>query len=264
MLDRERYGPWAVIAGGSEGIGACIAAELARAGINLVLIARKSEPLEALAAELGSQSDVEIRTLALDLTDAAMLGKVRAVTDDIDVGLLVYNAGAAHRTGPYLDWPLEDVIKVIRLNVDGQAVFAHHFGGRLARRGHGGLVLIGSMAGNAGSPSVVAYAGAKAFSQIFAEGLWWELKQHGVDVLQVVVGPTATPAMARMGITYHEGEAVRSEDVARHTLENIANGPVFVMPELRAGFEQLMTADRRAAALMNAAYVMGNTQGAGT
>jgi short-subunit dehydrogenase len=262
MLDPQRYGPWAVIAGGSEGIGVCIAAELAKAGINLVLVARKPEPLEALAAELRAGNGVEVRTLALDLTDAEMLAKVRAATDDIDVGLLVYNAGASHRTGPYLDWPLEDVIKVIRLNVDGQALFAHHFGNRMAARGRGGIVLIGSMAGNAGSPSVVAYAGAKAFSQIFAEGLWWELGQKGVEVLQVVVGPTATPAMARMGITYHEGEAVRSEDVARHTLENIANGPVFVMPELRAGFEQLTITDRRAAALMNAAYVMGNTEDA--
>jgi short-subunit dehydrogenase len=262
MLDPQRYGPWAIIAGGSEGIGACIAAELAQAGIHLVLVARKPEPLEALAAELRAGSGVEVRTLGLDLTEAAMLGKVRAVTDDIDIGLLVYNAGASHRTGAYIDWPLEDVIKVIRLNVDGQAVFAHHFGNRMAERGRGGIVLIGSMAGNAGSPSVVAYAGAKAFSQIFAEGLWWELGQRGVDVLHVVVGPTATPAMERMGITYHEGEAVRSEDVARHTLENIANGPVFVMPELRAGFAQLTTIDRRGAALMNAAYVMGNTEGA--
>ena len=262
MLDSARYGPWAVIAGGSEGIGACIAAELAAAGINLVLLARKPGPLEAVADRLRATSGVEVRTLGLDLTDSAILDKLRAVTDDLDVGLVVYNAGAAHRTGPYLDWSLEDVIKVIRLNVDGQAIFAHHFGARMAARGRGGIVLIGSMAGNAGSPSVVPYAGAKAFSQIFAEGLWWELAQQGVDVLQVVVGPTATPAMERMGITYHEDEAVRSEDVARLTLENIGNGPVFVMPELRAGFAQLTTTDRRAAALMNAAYVTGNTEGA--
>ena len=250
-----------MIAGGSEGIGACIAADLAQAGINLVLIARKPAPLETLAAQLRAGSKVEVRTLSLDLTDAAMLAKVRAATDDVDVGLLVYNAGASHRTGPFVDWPLEDVIKVIRLNVDGQAVFAHHFGGRMAARGKGGVILIGSMAGNAGSPSVVAYAGAKAFSQIFAEGLWWELGQRGVEVLQMVVGPTDTPAMERLGITYHEGEAVRSEVVARHALANIANGPVFVMPELRESFGQLTTTDRRGAALMNAAYVMGNTEG---
>jgi short-subunit dehydrogenase len=262
MIDAGRYGPWAVIAGGSEGIGACIAAELAEAGLNLVLIARKAGPLDEVAAELKARTGVQVRTLGLDLTDPAMLARIREVSDDVDVGLLVYNAGASHRTGPFLDWPLEDVLKVIRLNVDGQAVLSHHFGRRLAARGKGGIILVGSMAGNAGSPSVIAYAGAKAFSQIFGEGLWWELKQHGVDVLQVVVGATHTPAMARLGITYPEGEAVQSEEVARHTLANIANGPVFVMPELREGFSQLTTTDRRGATLMNAAYVMGNTDGA--
>lgn len=260
MIDAERYGPWAVVAGGSEGIGACIAAELAQAGLNLVLVARKAGPLNALAAELKARSGVEVRTLGLDLTDPAMLDQIREVTDDLDVGLVVYNAGASHRVGPFLDWPLADVLKVLRLNVDGQAMLSHHFGRRLAARGRGGIILIGSMAGNAGSPSVVAYAGAKAFSQIFGEGLWWELKQHGVDVLQVVVGATHTPAMARLGITYPNGEAVQSEEVARHTLANIANGPVFVMPELREGFRQLTTIDRRGATLMNAAYVMGNTE----
>jgi short-subunit dehydrogenase len=262
LIDAAKYGPWAVVAGGSEGIGACIAAELAAAGINLVLIARKTGPLNDVALDLRTGTGVNIRTLVLDLTDPDMMDRVREITDDIDVGLLVYNAGASHRTGPFLAWPLEDVLKVIRLNVNGQALMAHHFGRRLAARGRGGLILVGSMAGNAGSPSVIAYAGAKAFSQIFAEGLWWELKQHGVDVLHVVVGPTATPAMARLGITYHEGEAVQSEEVARHTLDNIADGPVFVMPQLRAGFDALATVDRRGATLMNAAYVMGNTQGA--
>ena len=71
---------------------------------------------------------------------------------------------------------------------------AHHFGRKMASRGKGGIVLMGSLAGNGGSPTVVPYAGAKAFSQIFAEDLWWELKQRGVDVLHVVVGSTATPA----------------------------------------------------------------------
>jgi short-subunit dehydrogenase len=262
MIDAGKYGPWAMVAGGSEGIGACIAAELAAAGINLVLIARKAGPLNEVAADLRARTGVEVRTLGLDLTDPAMLERICEVTDDVDVGLLVYNAGASHRTGPFLDWPLEDVVKVLRLNVDGQTVMAHHFGRRLAARGRGGIVLMGSMAGNAGSPSVIAYAGAKAFSQIFGEGLWWELKQQGVDVLQVVVGATATPAMARLGITYHEGEAVDSAHVARLTLANIANGPVFVMPELQEGFAQLATTDRRGATLMNAAYVMGNTEGA--
>jgi len=260
-IDTQKYGPWAVIAGGSEGIGSCMADDLARAGINLVLIARKAEPLEEVARDLRARTGVEVRTLSLDLTDAKLLEQVRTVTDDIDVGLLVYNAGASHRTGPFLDWALDDVLKVIRLNTMGQAVLAHHFGRRMAARGKGGIVLMGSLAGNGGSPSVIAYAGAKAFSQIFSEGLWWEMKAHGVDVLHVVVGSTITPAMARLGIVYRKNDAVGPEIVARYALQNIANGPVVVMPEMQERFRQLATPDRRKATEMNAALVMGNTEG---
>jgi short-subunit dehydrogenase len=259
-LPAEKYGPWAVIAGGSEGIGARIAHHLAESGINLVLIARKCEPLEAVAA--GLRAHVKVRLLALDLTDAAMLDRVREATDDLEVGLLVYNAGASHRTGPFVEWPLQDVLKVIRLNTEGQAMLAHHFGKKMAVRGRGGIILMGSLAGNAGSPSVVPYAGAKAFSQIFAEGLWWEMKQRGVDVLHVVVGSTDTPAMKRLGIVYRKNQADDPDDVARFTLENLAKGPVAVVPSMLDRFQKLATTDRSGATEMNGALVMGNTEGA--
>jgi uncharacterized protein len=260
-MDLEKYGPWAVIPGGSEGIGARIAHRLGKAGFHLVLVARKAAPLEALASEIQTQYDVKVRTLAIDLTAADMLERIRSVTDDIDVGLLVYNAGAAHLTTPFIDSSLEDALRIIRVNVVGQTTLCYHFGKKLAARGKGGIIIIGSMAGNAGSPSVVTYGGAKAFAQIFAEGLWWELKQRKVDVLHVVVGPTITPAMERMGITYHPGEAVEADTVARLSLENLANGPVFVMPELTEGFRHFATINRRAAVEANAAYVLGNTPG---
>src|SRR4030095_16200532 len=124
-------GPWAVIAGGSEGIGSAIANHLAEAGINIVLVARKVEALQEVADAVRARG-VEVRTLSLDLTADDMLDRIRSVTDDIDVGLLVYNAGASHVTGPFLNWKLEDVVKVIRLNTLGQAVLAHHFGKTMA------------------------------------------------------------------------------------------------------------------------------------
>ena len=260
-MDAQKYGPWAVIAGGSEGIGPCLAERLAQAGINSVLIARKTGPLDETAADISARFGVEVRTLSLDLTDEAMLDRVREVTDDIEVGLLVYNAGASIKTGFLIDWQLEDVLQVIKLNVVGQTVLAHHFGKKMAKRGRGGIILMGSLAGVAGSPTVTTYSGAKAYSQIFSEGLWWELKQHGVDVLHVVVGSTDTPAMARLGIVYNDGEAVESDAVARLSLANIANGPVFVMPEMLEGFHQLTTADRRAVTEGNASFIMGNTEG---
>jgi len=259
-IDAKKYGPWTVIAGGSEGIGPCLARRLAEAGINLVLIARKPEPLEETAASLRKQHNVEVRTLGQDLTADDMLEGVRQVTDDIDVGLLIYNAGASHRVGPFIDWPLEDVLKVIRLNVVGQSILAHHFSRRMKARGSGGIVMMGSLASVAGSPSVVTYAGAKAFSQIFCEGLWWELREHGVDVLHVVVGTTRTPAMKRLGIIYPEDGSVSADEVARHTLENIGQGPVFVMPEMREGFQMFVKPERREVTEMNAGFILGHTQ----
>ncbi|MDG2004146.1 MAG: SDR family NAD(P)-dependent oxidoreductase [Novosphingobium sp.] len=259
-LDPARHGPWAVIPGGSEGIGACIARRLAKLGISSVLIARKTEPLEEIAEELRGLG-VEARTLALDLTAPDMLERVRAVTDDLEVGLLVYNAGASLRTGPFIDWDLADVEQVIRLNVVGQTTLSHHFGQQMAKRGRGGIVLMGSLAGVAGSPSVITYSGAKAYSQIFSEGLWWEMKQHDVDVLHVVVGQTDTPAMARLGITYEEGEGDDPDMVAQLALDNIAKGPVVVVPNMQEGFDQLTNPDRKGLTEQNAAFILSNTEG---
>lgn len=260
QIDVKKYGPWAVIAGGSEGMGPCMARRLAENGSNVVLIARKPEPLEATAKEL-QKFGVEVRTLAQDLTADTMLDKVRQATDDIDVGLLIYNAGSSHRTGPFLGWPLQDVLKVIHLNVVGQSILSHHFARRMAARGSGGIVLMGSLAGVAGSPSVITYAGAKAFSQIFSEGLWWEMKEQGVDVLHVVVGTTRTPAMERLGIHYPEDQSVSADYVARLTLENLGEGPVFVMPEMRDGFNMFVRPERREVVETNAGFILGNTEG---
>jgi len=259
-FDPAKYGPWAVIPGGSEGIGACIARRLAKVGINSLLIARKPEPLEEVAAELRALG-VEARTLALDLAAPDMLDRIREATDDIEVGLLVYNAGASLRTGPFIEWDLADVEQVIRLNVLGQTRLSHHFGRQMAARGHGGIILMGSLAGVAGSPSVITYSGAKAYSQIFSEGLWWELKQHGVDVLHVVVGQTNTPAMARLGIGYDEGVGDDPDMVAELALDNIADGPVVVVPKMQEGFDQLTNPNRRALTEQNAAFILSNTEG---
>jgi len=255
-----KYGPWAVIPGGSEGIGACIATRLAKAGINSVLIARKAEPLEEVAAEVRALG-AEARTLAMDLAGEDMFERIKAATDDLEVGLLVYNAGASLRTGPFIEWDLADVEQVIRLNVLGQTRLSHHFGKQMAARGHGGIILMGSLAGVAGSPSVITYSGAKAYSQIFSEGLWWELQQHGVDVLHVVVGQTNTPAMARLGIGYDEGVGDDPDMVAELALDNLADGPVVVVPKMQEGFDQLTNPDRRGLTLQNAEFILSNTEG---
>lgn len=225
-MDLAKYGPWALIIGGSEGVGADFARQLAADGFKLVLVARKPEPLEALKTELVGQGH-EVRVLSADLSKADVLDRVRSVTDDIEIGLLVYNAGANNTRGNIVDLPPEVPNSVIAINVHGHVDFSRHYGKPMCDRGHGGIILTGSTGGYLGSPTLAAYCASKAFARVFAEALWAECAPHGVDVLHLNIGFTATPAMARLGmpIEFAESPAV----VAREGLDNIANGPVWVV-----------------------------------
>jgi short-subunit dehydrogenase len=225
-MNLEKYGPWALVIGGSEGVGASFARLLAADGFKLVLMARKKQPLEELAAELCGRG-CEVRVVSADLSGPDVLSSVRAVTDDIEVGLLVYNAGANNTRGLFVELPEEVTQSVIAINVLGQANFARHYGALMVNRRRGGIILTGSMGGYLGSPTLAAYTGAKSFSRIFSEALWAECAPLGVDVLHLNIGFTATPAMARLGLPIDLAEA--PEKVAREGLENIANGPVWIV-----------------------------------
>lgn len=225
-MDLEKYGPWALVIGGSEGVGAEFARLLAADGFKLVLVARKAGPLEELKAELEGQG-AQVRILSADLSKPDALDQVRSVTDDVEVGLLVYNAGANNTRGLIVDLPEEVPDSVIAINVLGQVAFSRHYGRAMRDRGHGGIILTGSTGGYLGSPTLAAYCGAKAFSRIYTEALWGEMQPLGVDVLHLNIGFTATPAMERLGMPVEFAE--KPVVVAREGLENIANGPVWIV-----------------------------------
>lgn len=224
-LDLARYGPWALIVGGSEGVGAAFARKLAAAGFKLVLSARKPGPLDELAAELRA-GGTEVRTVSADLKASDVLDRVREVTDDVEIGLLIFNAGANDTRGNFVELPAEVTRGIIAITVTGQSEFARHYGALMCERGRGGMILCGSQSGYMGSPSLATYTAAKAFSRIFSEALWAECAPFGVDVLHLNIGFTATPAMARLGID--TAAAQSPEAVAQEGLDNIANGPVWI------------------------------------
>jgi len=188
----ESYGPWAVVAGASEGIGASFSRKLAASGMNLVLVARRAAPLEALAAELRDQHRVEVRVQPLDLASPDAVSEIDAATEGLDVGLLIYNA-AYSPIGAFIDIEVEEHLKAVEVNVHGPLRFSHYFGRRLAKRGKGGIILMSSMSGYQGTAMVANYAATKAYDTILAEGLWYELRKHGVDVLACIAGATLTP-----------------------------------------------------------------------
>jgi short-subunit dehydrogenase len=245
MTDLQRYGPWAVIAGGSEGVGADMALQLAADGFHLLLVARRAGPLEATAAAARALG-VEVRTVAVDLTDPTAVTTVVDAVADIEVGLLVHNAGANTAVQPFSVGGLDAVQPVIDLNITSMLGLTHRLVGPMKERRRGGILLVGSLAGYVGTSTESVYAAAKSFSRIFAEGLWAELRESDVDVLELVLGVTRTPAMRRAGLDFSvPGLSVADPaDVAREGLAALGDGPVHVVSGNEATVERRASSDR--------------------
>jgi len=224
---RECYGPWALVAGASTGLGEAFARKLAERDLNLLLIARRQEALDCLAGELRAKHAIEVRTLAADLGRADLAPLVQDFTAGLEVGLLVYNA-AASAIGPFLDRPVDEHLKVIDVNCRGPLLLAHLLGSAMAKRGRGGILLMTSTAGSQGGPHLASYAASKAFNLVLAEGLWDELGRRGVDVLACRAGATATPGYAASKPRPSRVPLLSPDYVAEKALAALGRGPSMV------------------------------------
>jgi short-subunit dehydrogenase len=188
---QERYGPWAMVAGASMGIGAALSHEAARRGLNVVLLARGREQLETTAGEIAERHGVEVRTLAADLASPEIGDVVAEGTSDLDVGLFAYNAAVAPNSR-FIEGDLDLHLLSVEVNCRTPVILCHHFGNRLAKRGRGGIVMISSMGGMQGALNFSTYNAGKAFEWILTESLWTELADVGVDAVNVFVGATSS------------------------------------------------------------------------
>jgi short-subunit dehydrogenase len=230
---RSRYGPWAVVAGASEGIGAAFAAALAGQGLDLVLVARRPEPLAALADRLP------VRTITVPADLAEGIGPVLAATAGLDVGLVVCNA-AYSPIGPFLDNDPADTRRALDLNCGAPLALAHAYLPAMARRGRGGFVVMSSLAGMQGSPGLAAYAATKAFGAVLAEGLWGELRHHGVDVVTAVAGAVTTPGLTATMSRPAPG-VLSADEVAQAALRALGRRPRTVPGLLMKASSAVMT-----------------------
>lgn len=211
----ERYGPWAVVTGASDGIGKAFAHELARSGLNLVLVARQRQVLEALAGDLSQAYGVACRVHAADLSQRGEAQALIDATRRLEVGLLVAAAGFG-TSGPLLDANLAVETNMLDLNCGAVLALAHHFGGSMAERGRGGVVFLSSLLAFHGTPGAAHYAATKAYVQSLAEGLRVEWSPLGVDVIAAAPGPTRSGFAARADLRMTQ--AGTPEAVARGTL----------------------------------------------
>ena len=229
----QKYGPWALVVGASDGCGALFAERLAREGVDVVLVARRQRLLDEVAAGIGEHTGARTRTLAVDLTEDDAAQRIIDVTADVDIGMLVYCAGGDPNYQPFLANPVSAADALLRRNCLVMMRLCHHFAGQMVERGRGGIVNFSSGAALAGGRNMVAYGGTKAFDMVFTEGLWAELEGTGVDVLGLVLGMTDTPALRQLefergrlaSIDEVPAGAVTAQSVIDEAFANLGKGP---------------------------------------
>ncbi|HEY2831570.1 MAG TPA: SDR family NAD(P)-dependent oxidoreductase [Sporichthyaceae bacterium] len=192
-LPAPSNGSAALVTGASSGIGEALARGLAQRGHRVVVVARRRERLEKLAAELREKSGVRADVLVCDLADAAdrdrMLRELEAL--DVDVEVLALCAGFG-MVGPYLDNDPDRILQMVRTNVESTMTLARALTPAMVARRRGAVLFVSSMAGDQPMPSFAPYAATKAAVSSLGEALHCELKPHGVTVSVLAPAAVAT------------------------------------------------------------------------
>jgi short-subunit dehydrogenase len=246
----SKYGPAALVAGAAVGLGAQYAHQLAERGLDLVLLDLDGEALGATAAAIRARTGVQTRAITIDLARPDLVDVLRAEGADSDVGLLVYNA-ALSNVAPFLELVPAQYERMLDVNCRAPLRLVHALVPAMLGRGRGGVILMSSLSGNIGSAQLAVYAATKAFTLVFADALWAELRPHGVDVLAVQPGSTRTPGWLS---SQPQGDdalalpAMEPDEVVREALDALGVEPSVVPGELnRQGAAALAGLPRRQA-----------------
>ena len=227
----QRYGPWAIVAGASEGLGAEYATRLASRGLNLILIARRSELLKTLATQLAEKYKIRTKALVIDLSSPDAAEQVIQQTMDFETGLLVYNA-AFSAVGPFLEKTMDDHLREIHTNIHSPFKLVYLLGQRLIARKRGGILLMSSLSAFQGSAYISTYAATKAFNIVLAESLWEEWRTRSVDVLVCISGAVKTPSYVASEPTAtgrFSDSTMLPEQVVQEALDALGKQP-YVIP----------------------------------
>lgn len=227
------YGPWAVIAGASEGTGACYARQLAAMGINLVLVSRRLPALEALGQELAAEHGIAFRALTADLTETGEGSRLVEATADLDIGLYISNAGADGAGNSFFGVPVKRSLRLLTMNAANVLEAVHGFGNRFQARGKGGFVIMSSGAGLGGQPWLAMYSATKAFELNFVESLWAELDGQTIDIVGVAAPIMDTPTLRRAteGLGMDYSIAYDPAEVCALALAMLGKEPLVIVPD---------------------------------
>ena len=225
-ITAAKYGPWALITGGTSGIGKAFAEQLAEKGLNLVLVARRQQLLDKISKEISEKHSVEVLGLKADLSDPASIEFVKEATEKLEIGLFIPNA-AVENHGEFVDGNMAREMQLVQLNSVTPMQLAHHYGNKMKSRGKGGIIFLATTIGYGGTPFFSHYAASKAYVLSLGEGLHYELKKYGVDVTVLSPGGTDTPMAENIGMDMKNSPMpmMTPEDTARVGLKALGSRP---------------------------------------
>ena len=197
-LDEKRFGPWALVTGASSGIGKEFARQIAASGIHVALVGRREPLLRTLGAECTRASGVQHRIIPLDLSEPDFLPALADAMRDLDIGLVVSNAGTGN-PGEFLKHDRQLLQATLRLNTVAHLDITHHFGQKLGERRRGGIILVGALGAENGIPCMANDGGAKAYVHSLGEALHYEFKPLGVYVTVLAAAFTNTEVLEKFG-----------------------------------------------------------------
>jgi len=234
LIDKNKFGPWAVITGASSGIGGEFANQLAANGLNLVLVARRRPLLEEIGAQLSTQFNIQYKIIEADLAVESAIKKIAEATNNLDIGLLISNAGTG-KPGRFLSFEEEQQRWFIQLNALSHFSLTHHFGRRFAKRGKGGILLTGAMGATDGVPYMASMAASKAFLLSLGKSLHYEFSELGIHITVLITTPTDTAIIPLLGFDKNTMpmKPIGVEQCVTESLIAFSANKVSVMPGLK-------------------------------
>ncbi len=236
-MTKQQHVGTALVTGASSGIGAIYAERLARRGYDLVLVARNRDKLDALAQRISNETGRAVEVFPADLNDRASLATVEnKLRTDASITLLVNNAGIGTHT-PLLDSDVEQMTRMIELNVTALTRLTYAAAPGFVARGSGAIINISSIVGIAPEILNGVYGGSKAFVTAFSQSLHHELGAKGVRVQAVLPGATATEFWETGGLPLEhldQSIVMSATDMVDAALVGFDNGELITIPPLHA------------------------------
>jgi short-subunit dehydrogenase len=232
---------FALVTGGTSGIGYELVKLLANDGYNIVIVARTENDLHRVSNEISQKYGVEVRIMAKDLfnRENAFALYNELVSQNIQIDILINDAGHG-AYGEFIDTDIRKELSIIDLNISSLVVLTKLFLKDMVARGDGKILNLSSVASKMPGPWQSVYHGTKAFVQSFTEAIRSELKDSGVTITALLPGPTDTDFFRKAGMTeskiVQEGKLYSAEDVAKDGYKALMNGDDMVV----SGFKNKM------------------------